>query len=177
MDTIGRFKIVLSGDGGVGKSAFVARHMSDAFSAVYVSTLGVDVHPTHFNTSYGPIVFDLWDTAGQEKFSGMRDGYYIGAHAAIVMFDVGSLLSRKNVKEWVQLYTKIVPNTPIFVCGSKIDTVMNRVASSSAIVHTLQARGIDSAYGEISAKINHNCRSPFLWLARKLTGHDDLVFV
>jgi GTP-binding nuclear protein Ran len=172
-----RFKIVLIGDGGVGKSAFVARHVSDTFSTSYGPTLGVDVQSVTFNTSYGQIVFDLWDTAGQEKFSGMRDGYYIGANAAIVMFDVGSLLSRKNIKTWIDLYTKIAPNTPVFVCGSKIDAVMNRVASSSSIVHTLQARGIDCAYGELSAKINHNCRSPFLWLARKLAGHDDLVFV
>ena len=172
-----RFKIVLSGDGGVGKSAFVALHVADTFRAAYVPTIGVDVHSVTVNTSYGQIVFDLWDTAGQEKFSGMRDGYYIGAHAAIVMFDVGSLLSRKNIKTWIQLYTKIVPNTPVFVCGSKIDIVMNRVVSSSSIIHTLQARGIDSAYGEISTKNNHNCRSPFLWLARKLTGNDDLVFV
>ena len=172
-----RFKIVLSGDGGVGKSAFTARHTSNAFSTTYIPTLGVDVRPVLFDTSYGPIVFDMWDTAGHEKFSGMRDGYYIGAHAAIVMFDMGSLPSRKNIKEWVSLYTKISPGTPVFVCGSKIDSVMNRVASSSAIVHTLQARGIDSAYGEISTKNNHNCRAPFLWLARKLTGHADLVFV
>ena len=171
------FKIVLIGDGGVGKTAFANRHISDTFSVLYGATRGTDVHKITFETSYGPIVFDIWDTAGQEKFSGMRDGYYIGAHAAIVMFDVGSLLSRKNIKTWIDLYTKIVPNTPVFVCGSKIDTVMNRVASSSSIVHTLQARGIDSAYGELSAKINHNCRSPFLWLARKLAGHEDLVFV
>lgn len=177
MEILGQFKIALIGDGGVGKSSFLMRHVADTFSAVYVPTLGVDVHSVTLNTSYGQIVFDVWDTAGQEKFSGMRDGYYIGASAAIVMFDIGSLLSRKNIKEWIDLYTKISPNTGVFVCGSKIDAVMNRATSTSSIVHTLQARGIDSAYGEISAKTNHNCRAPFLWLARKLTGHADLVFV
>ena len=42
-----------------------------------VATLGVDVHPLVFHTNHGPIMFDVWDTAGQEKFGGLRDGYYI----------------------------------------------------------------------------------------------------
>ena len=41
------------------------------------ATLGVDVHPLLFNTNHGPILFDVWDTAGQEKFGFLRDGYYI----------------------------------------------------------------------------------------------------
>ena len=43
----------------------------------YVATLGVEVHPLAFNTTRGKIVFNVWDTAGQEKFGGLRDGYYI----------------------------------------------------------------------------------------------------
>lgn len=41
------------------------------------ATLGVEVHPIVFHTSRGPIRFNVWDTAGQEKFGGLRDGYYI----------------------------------------------------------------------------------------------------
>lgn len=51
------------------------------------------MHPLKFMTSRGPIVFSVWDTAGQEKLSGLRDGYYINAHCAILMFDVGSRIS------------------------------------------------------------------------------------
>jgi GTP-binding nuclear protein Ran len=28
-----------------------------------------------FHTNFGAIVFNTWDTAGQEKFGGLRDGY------------------------------------------------------------------------------------------------------
>lgn len=28
-----------------------------------------------FMTDKGRIVFNVWDTAGQEKFAGLRDGY------------------------------------------------------------------------------------------------------
>ena len=41
------------------------------------ATLGVEVHPLVFHTNRGPIKFNVWDTAGQEKFGGLRDGYYI----------------------------------------------------------------------------------------------------
>ena len=45
------------------------------------ATLGVEVHPLIFHTNRGPIKFNVWDTAGQEKFGGLRDGYYIqGKH-------------------------------------------------------------------------------------------------
>ena len=41
------------------------------------ATLGVEVHPLTFHTSRGQINYNVWDTAGQEKFGGLRDGYYI----------------------------------------------------------------------------------------------------
>lgn len=41
------------------------------------ATLGVEVHPLVFHTKRGPVRFNVWDTAGQEKFGGLRDGYYI----------------------------------------------------------------------------------------------------
>lgn len=45
--------------------------------ASVAATLGVEVHPLVFHTNRGPIKFNVWDTAGQEKFGGLRDGYYI----------------------------------------------------------------------------------------------------
>jgi len=41
------------------------------------ATLGVEVHTLQFHTNRGKIYFNVWDTAGQEKFGGLRDGYYI----------------------------------------------------------------------------------------------------
>lgn len=41
------------------------------------ATLGVEVHPLIFHTNRGAIKYNVWDTAGQEKFGGLRDGYYI----------------------------------------------------------------------------------------------------
>jgi GTPase SAR1 family protein len=48
----------------------------------------------------GNIQFDVWDTAGQEKFGGLRDGYYINGQCGIIMFDVTSRITYKNVPNW-----------------------------------------------------------------------------
>lgn len=64
------------------------------------ATIGVEVHPLDFTTNRGKIRFYCWDTAGQEKFGGLRDGYYIHGQCAIIMFDVTSRLTYKNVPTW-----------------------------------------------------------------------------
>ena len=74
-DGIPEFKLVFVGDGGVGKTTFVKRHITGEFERRYIATVGVEVHPMIFHTNHGPIRFNVWDTAGQEKLSGLRDGY------------------------------------------------------------------------------------------------------
>jgi len=71
---IPKFKLLLVGDGGVGKTTFVKRHKTGEFEKKYVATMGVEVHPIPFHTNLGPIIFNCWDTAGQEKLGGLRDG-------------------------------------------------------------------------------------------------------
>ena len=76
-----------------GKTTFVKRHLTGEFEKKYIATLGVEVHPMDFHTSKGRIIFNVWDTAGQEKFGGLRDGYYIGGQCGIIMFDVCSRIT------------------------------------------------------------------------------------
>jgi len=67
------FKLVLVGDGGVGKTTFIKRHITGEFERKYVATLGVEVRPLDFDTNFGKIRFIVWDTAGQEKTGGLRE--------------------------------------------------------------------------------------------------------
>eukprot|EP00963_Diacronema_lutheri_P008271 scaffold738_cov340-Pavlova_lutheri.AAC.36 len=114
-----------------------------------------------------------WDTAGQEKFGGLRDGYYIHGNCAIIMFDVTSRLTYKNVPTWHRDLTRVCENIPIVLCGNKVDVKNRQVKAKQVTFH----RKKNLQYYEISAKSNYNFEKPFLYLARKLTGDPNLHFV
>ena len=57
------------------KTTFVKRYLTGEFEKKYVVTLGVEVHPLVFHINRGPIKFNVWDTADQEKFGGLRGDY------------------------------------------------------------------------------------------------------
>ncbi|KAI5300526.1 Zn finger-containing GTPase- Activating Protein for ARF [Ascosphaera pollenicola] len=167
------FKLVLVGDGGTGKTTFVKRHLTGEFEKKYIATLGVEVHPLKFTTNLGVIQFDVWDTAGQEKFGGLRDGYYINGQCGIIMFDVTSRITYKNVPNWHRDLVRVCENIPIVLCGNKVDVKERKVKAKAITFH----RKKNLQYYDISAKSNYNFEKPFLWLARKLVGNSSLEFV
>lgn len=171
-DDIPTFKCLLVGDGGTGKTTYVKRHIKGEFIRKYVATMGVEVHPLIFGTNYGRIQFNIWDTAGQEKFGGLRDGYYINAQAAIIMFDLTSRITYKNAPNWHRDVCRVCSGIPIVLCGNKADVKDRKVKAKSIILH----RKTNMQYYDISAKNNYNYEKPFLYLARKLVGRQDLIF-
>jgi GTP-binding nuclear protein Ran len=166
-------KLILVGDGGVGKTTFVKRHLTGEFEKKYIATLGVEVHPLKFHTNRGLIVFNIWDTAGQEKFGGLRDGYYIQGQAAIIMFDVTSRITYKNVPNWHRDLIRVCDEIPIVLIGNKVDIKDRKVKAKQITFH----RKKNLQYYDVSAKSNYNFEKPFLWLARKLIGDPNLIFV
>ena len=165
-----RFKIVIVGDGGVGKTTFINRHLIGDFSPKYVPTMGVDVHPLLFHTNYGTIVFDCWDIAGQERFGGSSDEYYASSKGLILMFDVTSKLSYGHLGEW---YDSVLDDIPLVVCGNKVDMEGRVVKHKDITFHVTHK----CQYYDISAKSSYNYEKPFLWLAREIMGKKDLEFV
>merc|ERR1711924_542529 len=111
--------------------------------------------------------------AGQEKFGGLRDGYYIQGQCAIIMFDVTSRVTYKNVPNWHRDLTRVCENIPIVLTGNKVDIKDRKVKAKSIVFH----RKKNLQYYDISAKSNYNFEKPFLWLARKLCGEAELEFV
>ena len=168
-----QFKLVLVGEGVTGKTTFVKHHLTGELEK-YVATLGVEVHPLVFHTNRGQIKFTVWDTAGQEKFGGLRGGYYIQAQCAIIMFDVTSRVTYKNVPNWHRdLVLRVCENIPVVLCGNKVDIKDRKVKAKSIVFHQKK----NFQYYDISAKSNYSFEKPFLWLARKLIGDRNLEFV
>lgn len=177
MDSNPIYKIVVIGDGAVGKTTYVKRMFTGEFEKKYVATLGVEVHPLKFNTNYGVVRFAVWDTAGVEKFGGLRDGYYIHADGALLMFSYADAESLQHVQKWDEQFQNIRPNAPTVLCGNKVDLnpSLRKVNPMQISYHRKHSERM--VYYDVSARSNYNFEKPFLHLARKLTGHEDLVFI
>ncbi|KAI6211880.1 GTP-binding nuclear protein Ran [Aphelenchoides besseyi] len=169
-DNLPTFKLVLVGDGGTGKITFVKRHLTGEFEKKYIATLGVEVHPLIFHTTRGQIRFNV---TGQEKFGGLRDGYYIQGNCAIIMFDVTARVTYKNVPNWHRDLVRVCENIPMVLVGNKVDVKDRKVKAKAITFH----RKKNLQYYDISAKSNYNPEKPFLYLARKLLGDSNPEFV
>ena len=111
--------------------------------------------------------------AGQEKFGGLRDGYYINGQCAIIMFDVTAHLTYKNAPTWHRDLYRVCENIPIALCGNKMDVKNRQVKAKQVTSH----RKNNLQCCEISAKSNYNFEMPFLYLARKFAGDVNLYLV
>lgn len=170
---IPEFKVILIGDGGFGKTTFIKRHLTGQFEKKYIATLGVDVYPIVFHTNRGPIKFNIWDTAGQEKRGNLRDRIYVQGECAIIMFDVTSRITYKNVPTWYRNLRRMCgENIPIVLTGNHVE-IKDRKVEAKQIFHRKQ----NLQYYDISTKSNHNVEKPFLYFARKLSGDNQLHFV
>ena len=116
-----KFKVIIVGDGNVGKTTYIKRLLTGEFTEKYIATLGVEVHPIRFNTTSGPVCFNMWDCAGQEKFGGLRDGYYIQADAVIFMYSTPKSLKNLNDRNWVRDVRRVTRDIPFIICKSKCD--------------------------------------------------------
>ena len=89
---------------------------------------------------------------------------------AIIMFDVTSRVTYKNVPNWHRDLVRVCENIPIVLTGNKVDIKDRKVKAKSIVFH----RKKNLQYYDISAKSNYNFEKPFLWLARKLIGDPNL---
>ena len=97
-------KVVLVGESGVGKTSIINRYISDTFSTVLTATPGASfttktVFLEDFNQS---IKFEIWDTAGQEKYRALAKVFYKNAAVCILVYDITRKKSFEELKNyWV----------------------------------------------------------------------------
>ncbi|EEE65972.1 hypothetical protein OsJ_21884 [Oryza sativa Japonica Group] len=167
------FKLILVGDGGTGKTTFVKRHITGEFEKRYEPTIGVEVRPLDFHTSRGKVRFCCWDTAGQEKFGGLRMDTISMVIARSCRLMSPRVSRSRTFPPGTRGFAGVCDNIPIVLCGNKVDMKNRQVKAKMVTFH----RKKNLQYYEISAKSNYNFEKPFLYLARKLTGDMNLRFV
>merc|ERR1712054_489402 len=162
-EKINSYKLVLVGGGGSGKTTFITRHSSGEYIIQYNPTVGANVHTIVFPTTKGKVRFECWDTAGQEKFGRLRDGYYLGSECGMILFDLSNRNSYKTVPIWHQEVINITGEIPMVVVGNKKDK--NTYDKSDTRLMALK-RSYGILYVEISARLNRDYEKPFLYLCR-----------
>ena len=167
------FKIILIGNSGVGKSSILQRYIQKVFQESFASTIGVDFFMKTINIGDKSIKLQLWDTAGTEKFRSITTGYYRGADAAFVVFDLSSKSSFKNLNEWIESYYKYSnPDVEknVILIGNKSDLFDKREVTKEEIEKFIKDNNIN--YFETSAKDGKNIDECFTFIAEKLMNQN-----
>ena len=87
---------------------------------VHSLTFYAKTRSAHAQWRDGPICFEVWDIAGQERF-GLKDVYYIKADCAIIMFDATARSTYNSVSKWHDGLARVCRNIYAVVCGNKVD--------------------------------------------------------
>lgn len=157
------FKLLLLGDSGVGKTRFVKR-LSAELEEKCVATLGAMGSNVVFYTNIGPIRFNVVIPGGGKHARSVQSCHYKKADCAIIMFDVTSRITYKNVPNWHRDVTRVCGPIPIVLLGNKVEIKDRKVKRKQVTFHKKKNLG----YYDISQKSNRNIEKPFLWLAKKL---------
>lgn len=149
------YKVVVVGDGGVGKTSMVLRYCENSFKENYIMTIGSNFSTKQVELEEYPnylVKLQLWDLAGQKHFSFVRPPFYRGATAIVYVFDLTRRSSFQNILAWKSEVEKVIGDgKPSMLVGNKIDLTDRREVGEKegeALKDEINAIG----YYETSAK-------------------------
>ena len=160
------FKLILGGDGAVGKTSMVHMYVENEFSSDFKSTIGTSImkKKCSFEGLESTVRFVIWDLAGQAQFKRVRQSYLANAEAGILVYDVTNRISFENVNQnWYSEIKKASPNISLVLVGNKIDLENDRVVSTEE--GESLAQELKLSYIETSAKTGKNINDAFKMLA------------
>lgn len=111
-------KVIIGGEGNVGKTSLIRQYAKGKFSEARNLTLGIDITTQEFTIDNEPLKLALWDIEGQ---AGNRPNFYLGAQAAMLVYDVTEPMTLKALVEWIERCRKYCPDAPLLLVGNKLD--------------------------------------------------------
>ena len=95
-------KVVLIGESGVGKTSIISRYISNTFNPVLTSTPGASftTNTVYLQEYRKSIKYEIWDTAGQEKYRALAKVFYKNAAICILVYDITRRKSFEELKNY-----------------------------------------------------------------------------
>jgi len=160
-------KVVVVGNGAVGKSSMIQRYCKNVFTKEYKKTIGVDFLEKLISLDDGTeIRLMLWDTAGQEEFNAITKSYYRGAQACVLAFSTTDRPSFEKVEIWKsKLEEQVDSNIPLVLVQNKIDLLDQAVVNKEEADEL--AKKLKLRFYRTSVKEDLNINEVFKYLAEK----------
>ena len=177
------FKIILTGDGAVGKTSLRQRYLGEKFSGNYQQTIGADFAVHEETVGSNSVKFIIWDLAGQPRFNEVRKVFYHGCQGALILFDITNHSSFKNLEHWInELWLNSTKGPlPFIIVANKTDLQELGIPSvSQGIIEDYVRKigqetlkryqfGVKSIF--TSAKTGENVELAFKRLAIQIIAH------
>ncbi|XP_013137181.1 ras-related protein Rab-23 isoform X2 [Papilio machaon] len=158
-------KVVIVGDGGVGKSSMIQRYCRGTFTRDYKKTIGVDFLERQIEIDGEEVRLMLWDTAGQEEFDAITKAYYRGAHACVLAFSTTDRDSFLALHSWKLKVENECGEIPTIIVQNKIDLMDQCVVGPDEA--ELVARALGCRLMRASVKEDVNVGAVFRALAAR----------
>eukprot|EP00986_Skeletonema_menzelii_P015478 scaffold11881_cov149-Skeletonema_menzelii.AAC.5 len=164
------YKVVLLGEGRVGKTSILLRFVENKYIEGRPSTLTASYLNKHVIVDdKREAQLSIWDTAGQERFHSLGPIYYRDAKGAILVYDITDESTFDRVKSWTKELRKMVgDNTKICITivGNKTDLERHRVVSQESANE--YADSVGANFFEVSAKTGRGVENVFQELTKVL---------
>ncbi|NWT04936.1 RAB17 protein, partial [Mionectes macconnelli] len=161
------YKVVLLGSMSVGKSSLAYRYVKNDFRE-FLPTVGCSFFTQTLNLEVATVKFEIWDTAGQEKYQSVCHLYYRGAHAALLVYDIANKETLRRAKLWLEeLEKKFLPDEIVIaLVGNKTDLAAEREVTTEEAAEFAWTKGL--LFMETSAKSNHQVNDIFTAIVQEL---------
>lgn len=161
------YKLVMLGEGGVGKSAIIMQFISHRFPEDHDPTIE-DAYKTQIRIDDEPANLDILDTAGQAEFTAMRDQYMRAGEGFIISYSITDRRSFQEARHFKQLIDRVrrTADTPVVMVGNKSDLAHLRQVSVEEGREL--AREFQCPFFETSAAFRYYIDEVFAALVRQI---------
>ncbi|NWZ85231.1 RAB17 protein, partial [Poecile atricapillus] len=166
------YKVVLLGSMSVGKSSLAYRYVRNDFREL-LPTVGCSFFTQILDLDEAIVKFEIWDTAGQEKYQSVCHLYYRDAHAALLVYDIANKQTLSRAKLWLEeLEKRFLPNEIVIaLVGNKTDLATEREVTTEEGEELARTKGL--LFMETSAKSNHQVNDVFMAVVQELLRREE----